>query len=86
MLDLQQKNRFFANLKKCRFYQDKFRFLGNVVAAHGMRIEDKRIEAVRNWPESKSVRGIQVFFGFANFYQRFIQGFSKIARPLTLIL
>ena len=41
---------------------------------------------MKNWPESKSLRDIQVFLSFANFYQHFIQGFSKIAGPLTSIL
>ena len=49
-------------------------------------MEDKRIEAVKQWPEPQSVRDIQVFLGFANFYRRFIQGFSRIAAPLTSML
>lgn len=47
---------------------------------------EKAIEAVRSWAEPKSVRDIQDFIGFANFYRRFIQGFSKIAAPLTSVL
>ena len=86
VLDLLRKNGLFANLKKCWFHQDEVRFLGYVVSAQGVRMEDERIEAVRNWPEPKSVRDIQVFLGFANFYRRFIQGFSKIARLLILML
>ena len=49
-------------------------------------MEDERIEAVRNWLEPKLMRDIQVFLKFANFYWRFIQDFSKIAGPLTLML
>ena len=49
-------------------------------------MEEERIDAVKAWPEPKSIRDIQVFIGFANFYRRFIQGFSKIAAPLTLML
>ena len=86
VLDLLKKNGLFANLKKCRFHKDEVRFLGYVVSSQGIRMEDERIEAVRNWPEPKSVRDIQVFIGFANFYRRFIQGFSKIAAPLTSML
>ena len=56
------------------------------MSAQGVRIKDERIEAVGNWPELKSVRDIQVFLGFANFYQCFIQGFSKIAGPLISML
>ena len=49
-------------------------------------MEAERIEVVKDWPEPKSVRDIQVFLGFANFYRQFIQSFSKIAAPLTSIL
>ena len=49
-------------------------------------MEAKRIEVVKDWPEPKSVCNIQVFLGFANFYRRFIQGFSRIAAPLTSML
>ena len=41
---------------------------------------------MKNWRKPKSMRDIQVFLGFANFYWRFIQSFSKIARPLTSML
>ncbi len=86
VLDILTKNGLFANLKKCRFHKDEVRFLGYFVLAQGVKMEDERIEAVKNWPEPKSIRDIQVFLGFANFYRRFIQGFSKIAGPLTSIL
>ena len=49
-------------------------------------MEAKKIKIVKDWPKPKSVRNIQVFLGFANFYWQFIQGFSRIAAPLTSIL
>ena len=49
-------------------------------------MEEEKIDAVKAWPKPKSVQDIQVFIGFANFYQRFIQGFSKIAALLTSML
>ena len=86
VLDILRKNGLFANLKKCWFHKDEMRFLGYVVSSQDIRMKDERIKAIRNWPEPKSVWDIQVFIGFANFYWRFIQGFSKIAAPLTSIL
>ena len=86
VLDILRKNGLFANLKKCWFHKDEVQFLGYVVSSQSMRMEDERIEAVRSWPEPKSVRDIQVFIGFANFYRRFIRGFSRIAAPLTSML
>ena len=81
-----QKHGLFTNLKKCCFHQKEIRFLGYVISSQGIRIEEKRIDVVKALPEPKSVQDIQVFIGFANFYQRFIQGFSKITAPLTSML
>ena len=81
-----RKYLLYANLKKCRFHQEEVRFLGYVVSSKGIRMEDERIEAVKQWPEPQSVRDIQVFLGFANFYRQFIQGFSRIAAPLTSMM
>ena len=49
-------------------------------------MEDEKIKAVKQWLEPKLVRDIQVFFGFANFYRWFIQGFNCIAALLTSML
>ena len=49
-------------------------------------MKDKKIKIVKNWLESKSMHDIQIFLGLANFYWRFILSFSKIARPLILML
>ena len=72
VLDQLRKYSLFANLKKCCFYQDEIRFLGYVISSKGIRIEAKKIEVVKEWPELKLVQDIQVFLGFANFYQQFI--------------
>lgn len=49
-------------------------------------MEPERIESIKNWPEPQSIREIQVFIGFANFYRRFIRNFSAIAGLLTSML
>ena len=76
----------YASLKMCQFHQEEVWFLGYMVYSKRIRMEDKTIEAVKQWPESQSVWDIQIFLWFANFYQRFIQGISWIATPLTLML
>ncbi len=72
VLDQLRKHSLYANLKKCRFHQDEMRFLGYIISHQDIRIEEERIKAVRDWSEPQSVRDIQVFLGFANFYRRFI--------------
>ena len=86
VLDQLRKYSLFANLKKCCFHQDEVCFLGYVVSSKGISMEVEQIEVVKKWPERKSIWDIHVFLGFANFYWQFIQGFSRIAALLTLIL
>ena len=86
VLDFLRKNGLFANLKKCQFYQNEVCFLGYIVSAQGVQIEDKKIKMIRDRPKPRSMRDIPVFLRFANFYQCFIQGFSKIVKPLTSML
>ena len=81
-----KENSFFANFKKCQFHKNKVYFLDYIVSIQGVQIEDESMDIMKNWLELKSVYDIQVFLGFPNFYQYFIQGFSKIAWPLTLML
>ena len=85
---LEQLRKFllFANLKKCRFHQEKVWFLGYMMSSKDIRMKDKKIKAIKQWPELRSVQNIQVFLRFANFYQQFILGFSWIAVLLTSIL
>ncbi len=47
MLDQLRKHSLYANLKKCRFYQDEVRFLGYIISHQGIRMEEERIKAVR---------------------------------------
>ena len=49
-------------------------------------MENERIEVGKNWLESKLVQDLHVFISFASFYRQFIQAFSRIATPLTLML
>ncbi len=53
-----RKNSLYVYLKKCWFHEDEIQFLGFVVSAQGMKIEEERIEAIRDWPEPQLVRDI----------------------------
>ena len=48
-------------------------------------MDDEKVKAIREWPEPRNLKEVQAFLGFANFYQRFIQGYSQICTPLTKI-
>jgi hypothetical protein len=49
-------------------------------------MDPDRVATVASWPEPKTIRDVQVFLGFASFYRRFIEGYSRVARPPTNLL
>ncbi|GJU48056.1 putative reverse transcriptase domain-containing protein [Tanacetum coccineum] len=60
-------------------------FLGHVVNRDGIHVNPSKVESVKNWKTLESPTEIRSFLGLAGYYQRFIENFSKIAKPLTLL-
>ena len=76
----------YAKYEKCEFWLNQVAFLGHVVIKKGIQVDPKKIEAVINWEPPKNVTKMQSFLGLAWYYRRFVEGFSKIAIPLTHLL
>ena len=72
----------FCNVIKCEFALESVRFLGHIVSGIDLRPDPEKIRVVRDWKEPTSVTGIRQFLGFTNYFRRFIEGYSFIARPL----
>lgn len=72
--------------KKCEFHKSEIAFLGYRIGLGGVAMDDRKVKAVTEWPEPKTVKELQRFLGFTNFYQRFIKNFSMVAAPLTSLL
>jgi hypothetical protein len=68
--------------KKCKFEQAKVDYLGLVISHGKVSMDPVKIEAIVNWPVFKSLKEVQSFIGFANFYRCFIKDFSKICCSL----
>jgi ribonuclease HI len=61
-------------------------FLGHVLTAEGVEVDPEKVKAVSEWKQPTSASEIRSFLGLAGYYRRFIEGFSKIARPMTELL
>lgn len=78
-----RKAGLYLKLSKCEFHQEKIEFLGFIVRNGAIEMEEGKLDAVKSWPVPKTVKEIQKFLGFANFYRRFIFNFSGVAGPMT---
>jgi hypothetical protein len=79
-------HKMYAKFSKCEFWLEKISFLGHILTAEGVAVDPGKVETVSNWQQPTNVSEIRSFLGLAGYYQRFIEGFSKIARPMTELL
>jgi hypothetical protein len=76
----------YAKLSKCEFWISEVLFLGHILNREGLAVDPKKVATILDWKALKDVRGIKSFIGMAGYYQRFIEGFFKIARPMIALL
>ena len=84
-LQTLKEHQLYAKFSKCEFWLKKVHFLGHVVSAEGILVDPTKIEAVKEWKALRSITEIRSFLGLAGYYRRFVEGFSKIAAPLTAL-
>lgn len=72
--------------RKCHLFQRKVTYLGHIVSSEGVATDPEKAAVVRDWTPPTTVKQVRSFLGFAGYYRRFIQGFSRIAAPLHQLL
>ena len=78
-----RKHGLYARPDKCHFSTDTVEYLGFILSKEGLKMDQSKVQTIQDWPEPRKVKDIQSFSGFANFYRRFISGYSDIVVPLT---
>jgi len=71
------------DILKSEFIKSEVKFLGLIITADGIKMDPEKVKAIQEWKLPQSLKDVQAFLGFANFYRRFIYGFSDVAKPLT---
>ena len=83
VMQILREHRLYAKLSKCQFWLDSVTFLGHIVSVEGVSVDPQKVEAILNWKPPTSVTEIRSFLCLAGYYRKFVEGFSKIAAPLT---
>jgi hypothetical protein len=83
VIDRLQAADLQADIKKCEFSVKRTKYLGFIISTDGIQVDPDKIQVIKNWEPPKTVKIVQSFLGFCNFYKRFIRSYSQIAALLT---
>jgi hypothetical protein len=86
VLQRLREHQLYAKLSKCEFWINEVMFLGHIINKDGLAVDPKKVADILNWKAPTDARGIKSFVGMVGYYRRFIEGFSKIAKPMTALL
>eukprot|EP00253_Pinus_taeda_P020294 PITA_20294 len=83
VLQTLREHQLYAKLSKCDFYKEEIQYLGHVISKEGIVVDPEKIKTILDWPVPKDVADIRSFMGLARYYRRFVEGFSRVAYPIT---
>jgi hypothetical protein len=86
VLQKLRENQLYAKLKKCEFWLKEVSFLGHIISQGGISVDPSKVKDVLSWRTPQNVSDIRSFLGLVGYYRRFIEGFSKISKPMTELL
>ena len=86
MLQRLREHQLYAKFSKCKFWIDEVPFLGHIISKGGIAVDPTKVKDVLEWETPQTVKEVRSFLDLAGYYRRFIENFSKIAKPLTSLL
>jgi hypothetical protein len=85
VLSCLRENKLYGKLSKCSFFQKEIHYLGHIISSEGISVDSEKVKAIMEWLVPKNVHEVRSFMGLAGYCQRFVEGFSKIVKPITTL-
>jgi Reverse transcriptase (RNA-dependent DNA polymerase) len=85
VLDIIQTHNLYLKPEKCDWIQKEVEYLGHIISYSQIQMDHTKTQAIDEWKISWTKKELQSFLGFANYYQRFIKGYSDIIKPLITL-
>ncbi len=79
------ENHLYVKPEMCEFHVTQVQFLGFIIMPGHVQMDPRKVQAVTDWPTPSSVKEVQRFLGFTNFYRKFILNFSSVVAPLSAL-
>jgi dsDNA-specific endonuclease/ATPase MutS2 len=86
VLQKLRENQLYTKLNKCEFWLKEVSFLGHIISDGGISVDPSKVKDVLSWNTLQNILKIRSFLGLARYYKRFIEGFSKISKPMIELL
>eukprot|EP00253_Pinus_taeda_P017239 PITA_17239 len=83
VLQTLREHQLYGKFNKCDFYKEQIQYLGHIITKEGIAVDPEKIKTIMDWPTPKDVADIRSFMGLAGYYRRFVEGFSRVAYPIT---
>ncbi|KAL5578539.1 hypothetical protein UlMin_020238 [Ulmus minor] len=84
--EILRHHTLFLKLKKCAFGQQELEYLGHIVTAHGVKVDQNKIQAMLDWPRPTNVSELHGFLGLTGYYRKFVLNYGILACLLTTLL
>lgn len=86
VLDTLQQHWLFVKRSKCAFGVSSISYLGHIITESCVAMDPAKVQAVRDWPQPRSVQAVRGFLGLTGYYRKFVRDYGTIAAPLIALL
>ena len=85
VLEIFRRRQLYAKSSKCEFGRQELGFLGHRLSKAGVSVDPRKVQSIVEWATPTSCAEVRRFTGLANYYRRFVEGYSEVAAPLTAL-